>query len=746
MPISPTYPGVYVEEIPSGVRTITGVSTSVTAFIGNARRGPIDKAVRILGFADYERRFGGLASDSEMSYAVRQFFTNGGSEAWVVRVAKASTKAAATLSKGSNQILVVTAADAGTSGANIRLIVDYNTSNPASTFNLTVIYSSKDEPGGGTIEKFANLSMNSKDPRYVLKVVNGQSNLVTVALAPTIPAVGSKGSSVGDVLPAAIVIDSTHNQIRISVDGSDFATIQLPATVNTGTKAATAINNALALIPGFPPAAASFPASKQLTIISGTAGEQSSVHILPGLSNDASGVLKLGTINGGVEKDAAADIRPDAVPLAGSLTGGGTLTAGALLLITGPQRLQISLDGGTPLLVVADASGGGISDPVAFALQLQTTIQALNLASDAYRNFTVTWDATAKSFTLRSGTQGSGSSVAVFSGSPDLATALKLLDPAAVSTPGVDISLQTGSETPFDPLDDTNTFPVIIGSRSNRTGIYALDDVDLFNLLSMPAVSYGPTLAEAAAYCQERRAFLIADPPPNLKPDAMETLVKSPSVPKTNYGAIYYPWIKIADATGALRSSAPSGTIAGVYARTDAERGVWKAPAGTDASLVGVQGVDYPLTDRENGILNPRGVNCNRNFPTYGPVSWGARTLQGDNDLASEWKYVPIRRLALFIEESLFRGTQWVVFEPNDEPLWSQIRLNVGAFMQNLFRQGAFQGRAPREAYLVKCDKETTTQNDINLGIVNILVGFAPLKPAEFVFLQIQQLAGQIQT
>ena len=174
---------------------------------------------------------------------------------------------------------------------------------------------------------------------------------------------------------------------------------------------------------------------------------------------------------------------------------------------------------------------------------------------------------------------------------------------------------------------------------------------------------------------------------------------------------------------------------------------MWKAPAGTDASLVGVQGVDYPLTDRENGILNPRGVNCNRIFPTYGPVAWGARTLQGDNDLASEWKYVPIRRLALFnmVETSILQGTQWVVFEPNDEPLWSQIRLNVGAFMQNLFRQGAFQGRTPREAYLVKCDKETTTQNDINLGIVNILVGFAPLKPAEFVFLQIQQLAGQIQ-
>jgi uncharacterized protein len=145
-------------------------------------------------------------------------------------------------------------------------------------------------------------------------------------------------------------------------------------------------------------------------------------------------------------------------------------------------------------------------------------------------------------------------------------------------------------------------------------------------------------------------------------------------------------------------------------------------------------------------VLNPLGLNSLRTFPVFGPVVWGARTLDGADQRASEWKYVPIRRLALFIEESLFRGTKWVVFEPNDEPLWAQIRLNVGAFMQTLFRQGAFQGTTPREAYFVKCDKETTTQNDIDRGIVNIVVGFAPLKPAEFVVLKIQQIAGQLET
>jgi len=159
-----------------------------------------------------------------------------------------------------------------------------------------------------------------------------------------------------------------------------------------------------------------------------------------------------------------------------------------------------------------------------------------------------------------------------------------------------------------------------------------------------------------------------------------------------------------------------------------------------DAILAGLPELSVPLTDPENGELNPIAVNCLRVKPAAGPVVWGARTLEGDDRRPSDWKYIPVRRLALFLEESLYRGTQWVVFEPNDEPLWAQIRLNLNAFMQGLFRQGAFAGSSPRDAYFVKCDRETTTPIDVNLGIVNIVVGFAPLKPAEFVIIQIQQI------
>jgi phage tail sheath protein FI len=195
-----------------------------------------------------------------------------------------------------------------------------------------------------------------------------------------------------------------------------------------------------------------------------------------------------------------------------------------------------------------------------------------------------------------------------------------------------------------------------------------------------------------------------------------------------------------------MENFAPCGAIAGVIARTDSTRGVWKAPAGLEASLKGVPALSVPLTDMENGELNPLGINCMRAKPAAGRIVWGSRTLEGDDRLGSEWKYLPVRRVALYIEESLYRGTQWAVFEGNDEPLWSQIRLNLGSFMHNLYRQGAFQGKMPADAYFVKCDGESTTQADINLGIVNVIVGFAPLKPAEFVIISIQQKAGQLAT
>jgi hypothetical protein len=292
-------------------------------------------------------------------------------------------------------------------------------------------------------------------------------------------------------------------------------------------------------------------------------------------------------------------------------------------------------------------------------------------------------------------------------------------------------------------------FGTALMGDGSTTGVYMLARVDSFNLLNVPGYSNATNLGLLAKFCRDERALLLVDSDAGTTTEG-SSMTGAPDSNLTGAdginAAFYYPWLLAPDGKqeGRIRPFPPCGSVAGVYARTDSSRGVWKAPAGTDASLSGVAGVVKSMTDGENGVLNPLAVNCIRKFPVYGTIVWGARTLRGNDEIGSEWKYVPVRRTALFIEESLFRGLKWVVFEPNDEPLWAQIRLNAGAFMHDLFRQGAFQGSSPKEAYFVKCDKDTTTQSDINRGIVNIHVGFAPLKPAEFVVIKLQQIAGQI--
>ena len=550
MPAALTYPGVYIQEVPSGVRTITGVATSITAFVGRAAAGPIctatttDPPPMLTSFADYERRFGGLDLASPMSYAVRDFYLNGGTMAIIVRVA-ANNAAAATITlagEGSPaDDLVLEASSVGEWGSRLSAAVDYDTdralprTSPPSTnpqrFNLTVRYRTTPGKDNFVTENFSAISTVEGDPRFLPRVLERESSYVRVRGA----------------MPAS------RPQSNVTVSGS--------------------------------------------------------------------------------------------------------------------QR-------------------------------------------------TVTW-----------------------------------------------IDADAGSGADGNDLSDDD----VLGDPNAKTGIFALNRVDLFNLLCIPPPArditslpsnWTPTSASvyqaALALCVERRAMLIVDPDLAWATPidrAIDNAIDGRNDlnltgPAARNAALYFPGVRQVDPLrdSRLDTFPPSGIIAGIFARTDVARGVWKAPAGLDAALNGVQDLQVNLNDLENGQLNPLGINCLRSMGVNGRVVWGARTLRGANESADEYKYVPVRRLALFLEESLYRGTQWVVFEPNDEPLWAQVRRNVGAFMQGLFRQGAFQGTAPKDAYFVKCDSQTTTQTDINLGILNVIVGFAPLKPAEFVVITIQQMAGQIPT
>ncbi|MBI4928443.1 MAG: phage tail sheath subtilisin-like domain-containing protein [Anaerolineae bacterium] len=760
MPVNPTFPGVYIEEVPSGVRTISAASTSVTAFVGAAKRGPVNKATRILSFADFERRFGGLDPDSEMSYAVRQFYTNGGSDAWVVRVAKNAFAALKMLKNQADaDVLELKAIDKGASGNFIEVRVDYATSRPTSTFNLTLVYSDPENTADTRTETYTNLSMNSADPRYVVDVLKS-SELVSAtrpagALAGLLAGTSKSAELVdsgGVALDIATLLDATHNTFQVSVNGLPpvKVIINLPADLAGGGDALTNLAENIRLkvvaAAGGKAALSGFLCVKEgnaLKMTSGLAGEFSSVRVLPGPTNDCSTRLKLGF----EETDAVGAIRPKEIPRPGTLTS-GVLSAGDMTSFPDGTHTSflISLDGGKPEeVLVGNAAFTGASAAakvVKAAAAIQAAVRAIK-PQPAFSKFTCT--ASGTQLVLASGTRGTGSSVRVLAAPANsIANEFHLL--GVIPVDGANVYLEGGAESPFT---ESEAYPLYIGSQAAREGIFALDAVQSFNLLCLAGVSDPGILADAASYVTSRRAFMIVDPPADTDtPAEMLSKIQGADLPKSKDAAVYFPWIKIADPLkgGKLRLTPPSGTVAGLYARTDAQRGVWKAPAGTEATLNGVQGLAYTLTDLENGTLNPDGVNCLRVLPVFGSVAWGARTLRGSDQMADEYKYVPVRRTALFIEESLFRGLQWVVFEPNDEPLWAQIRLNVGSFMHGLFRRGAFAGVTPAEAYFVKCDRETTTQDDVNRGVVNILVGFAPLKPAEFVIVQIQQMAGQLQS
>jgi uncharacterized protein len=765
MSITTTYPGVYVLEKSSGVHTITGVATSITAFLGFTARGPVNEPVHIFSLADYERVFGGVSVDSPLSHAVRHFYTNGGNEAYVVRVANGAEPASVTLkdAPGGTDVLVLTASSEGTWGNNLRIDVDYATVNPASLFNLTAteLVDQNGQLVVGRTETFRNLSMDDEHPSYAVSVLTARSDLIDAERKANLNF--DRGKSTSAVLTQADVTGMPAGyRVAYMLNGQG----PFEAIVVTPTAAGNTLATGLAAIAGDLQTAmnTASPPGVDVSVVGGNAleftakidpqhlAEHSSVQFVDASVNSVTARLKLGTANGGTEVDGAAARRPAQT---GLVTAGGTSNAGSgavtveLLKGTTSVKTGISL----PLWNPPAGSTGPTS------------------AADLVALLNAAFTEAGRSEPLLQGTRAMlvGSTVRIVPPSAEPDTNLRF-SAGVTNALKLDDASVTRNVAAYAPGRGTSVFAQVAGATGNngtpplpaqlsgsatlKTGIYALEDVDLFNLMVIPDATTGTGLAsvltDAIAYCERRRAFLIID-----LPEAQNTFAKakawtdSSATPlRSRNSALFFPWLQMPNPLNpvVLGTYGAAGALAGLFARTDAERGVWKAPAGTSATISGASGLAYKLTDAENGVLNPLAINSLRVFPVYGTVNWGARTGRGADAIADEYKYIPVRRLALFLEESLYRGTQWVVFEPNDEPLWAQIRLNLGAFMHELYALGAFKGKTSREAYFVKCDAETTTQNDIDLGRVNVVVGFAPLKPAEFVIITIQQIAGNIQT
>ncbi len=646
-----SYPGVYVEEVSSGVRPIATASTSTPAFVGLAEMGPTDSAVRITNWTEFQKVFGSYIADGYLAYAVFQFFNNGGRQCYVVRVTRtdAATAAVTLQNRAETPIAGVRflAKNEGAWGNYLYLQIENGTLNPGNEFKISIRRQTEvdvvptDFANLSTLESHDNLSMDPDAPNFVETVLNQRSFLLAADVLASNTSL-QRGLHRGGFTPNLPLNANRNFQLNLDYDG--FRAIALPDTVATETDlsvVAAAITTAVrALTPlrsSTPPAAYSafectvetVNGTVRLLLQSGSNGAagtenmHSSVRIQNASVNNATVLLRLGTNHGGRSEDALAVRRP---------ANGSAIQLGDNALVAPVTAVVAGTDGVAALTEIA------------------------------YRN----------RFTL-------------------------------------------------------------------------LDNITDFSLLAVPGIGTSIMLDEGMAYCANRPlrdVFYIGEMTQDhdLAAEA-ETFRNSLTTPNS-YGAVYFPWIKTLDPTG--RSSEPilvppSGYIAGLYARIDATRGVWKAPAGTEATLNSAVGLAIDLTDTQHGNLNLINVNCLRRFSGAGIVAFGARTITAD----PEYGYVPVRRMAIMLRVSIYNGIQWAVFEPNDEDLWGQIRLNISSFMMNLFRQGAFQGATPSAAFFVKCDGETTTQDDINNGVVNVLVGFAPLKPAEFVVVKISQKAGQ---
>ena len=786
------HPGVYVEEIPSGSKPIEGVATSVAAFVGKATKGPVGEAELVQSFDDYSDLYGSISSESDaMGMAVQAFYLNGGKSAFICRLAgggssEASTEIAGEGASGTptaSPVLLVSASSAGEWGNSVFIKI-VKPDQDSLTFDLEVGHQEINDSGLSEFvadEVFADLSMRPDDSLYVLKAVNDSSKIVQLSLGESSDPEDANeqyqvAALTGGVLSTAndyfFTRITSPVSLGININGKGTKQITLtPASFSTalaGTNHVSDANSVAAEIQtavralGTEDAYQNFTCTYSTNHLVLTSPEPSADSDKPTASIE----ITTGTLAGQLRLDNKqfAEFSGTGTP-----TSFGSATYFSNQMVDGDLIIDIDDHGAETITLVASELGlGGTSnqdDGDRVALVIQNAVQAINPAIQSYKDFKCSFISTPpadRGFTLRSGSSSARTSLIQVSGGT-LRSILGLNTGNATSGRSLDQGtarviplqqlglleqgeqLESGSENPATANDFTDFYDSVL--RKIR-------DVSIVVVPGQHWADDGsgnPFISATLAHRQSMKSrMVIIDPPPNLELDQSAT-VNGLAFPSSTYSVLYYPWVKVANpfyhaeknptAEKTLDVS-PSSFAAGMWSRTDGSRGVWKAPAGMGAGLVGAAGLKYIVEDGEQDQLNPLGVNCFRKMPGGGRVIWGSRTLATKAD--PEWRYVPVRRTAIMIEQSIYNGIQWAVFEPNDHRLWSALRSNIDGFMNGLFRAGAFQGEKASDAYFVRCGLgDTMTQADIDAGQVIVIVGFAPLKPAEFVIVRIQQKVNQ---
>lgn len=631
----PTYlrPGVYIEEISSGSKPIEGVGTSTAAFVGYTTKGDIGKPTLIFKWDDYEALYGGIrdtaksAQGDPMGHSVSAFFQNGGTAAYIVRLAGGNPARAEGFLEhpdDDTQLIRFRAVNEGTWADGLRVRFAPKT---GGGFNVAV--------GRGVgndfkaLESFSGVAVADGDPNHIEGRINGQSNLITAEVQDVSQYV--KGTSTSGDLTGVDFATLVTNNLIVKVDGTE----------------------------------------RTFTFESGSL--------------------------------------PSKLPATPTLADVAT--------------------------VIQDRVRGNVT----------TNLAVKNFEAAVVGNALV----------LTSGSRLGSSSVEV---TGDAAAILKL------GIDGEDAVERTGQQALDAILSDADDEVVLAGGNDGSAPTTVNDYGDTFaafekiraiSMIALPGQTYtggGVAVIQAAiAHAEKMKSRMVLVDPPQGSELRTEGDVNGLTLPTSTYTALYYPWVRVTNPYFHAEKNPgapvtvlvpPSGFAAGMWSRIDGRRGVWKAPAGVETALLGVSGLEFQVEDGEQEQLNPLGVNCFRTLPGFGQVIWGTRTLSTNAD--PEWRYVPVRRTAIFIEQSVYNGIQWAVFEPNDHRLWSSLRVNIDSFMNGLFRSGAFQGQKASDAYFVRCGLgDTMTQGDIDRGQVIVIVGFAPLKPAEFVIVRIQQKVGQ---
>lgn len=813
MPANFTYPGVYISEKPSGARSIPAAATSIAMFVGMADKGPFDKPTRVQSHADFARVFGEISA-GEMALQVGQFFTNGGGEGFVMRIAD-NTAAQATVDLqdvSESDTLKITARDKGSHGNQIRVEVDYSTSSPERLFNLTIYRSILQDDGefeNSEIEPHNDLSMDPDHPRYVVNILQNEGSLVigeNLNVPPTPGTVNGAsisglifatgGTAAQDAIAAAVRGPAdpagASNSFNIQIGNRSPVPIVIDHTVNGAGIAAEFENKIMQRYASdgeilnvdvtILTAANSLTGGRMFMI----ASDDGAVVISSAAENNLASGLMLGTNNGGIETDSFAALRPAptghfsamGTPIANTTTAPfdtirdfSTNTQGSIshFDLADPDHAPGSHAGDIALpdsvansgnriyqeVLVGTAAAVGSFNAVRGALDAM----AAAITSNSDNRWTASRHGLRLVLTPEFGGSNSGVLAALTTPAPsthNIGAASNLFETAdarnvAAYSLGV---IPAGAE--IGRLQDSHTEGED-GNKPTLTEYQAAfskieSDVEIFNMMVLPRakdqndVERKAVWGAASSFCAQQRAILFVDPEIGWT-DIASAEAGADNIKlgvNTRHSVVYWPRLKIPTAeTPSGVFADPSGSMAGLYARTDSRFGTWRAPAGIEATLTGVTGTSNPMSNKQQGVLNPKALNAIRIFPS-GITSWGARMMVGADDTGNvDDKYINVRRMMLFIENSLYDGLRFAVFKNNAEPLWASIRLAAGSFMNGLMMQGAFASQTKSDAYYVLCDDSTTTANDINLGIVNIIVGFAPNKPAEFVHLTVTQIAGQ---